>query len=423
MNRFIRILVSLIGRFVGRAAQLQALFMCYWRGVRTVNRASPGRFHVEGIELHEYEVEVDGYRHRVTEAGNSDAESGHTLVMMGGVPTDSSETFYWLAAELCKLNPAIRAVILHLPHTEMDNPVQPGDALAEHNGWALPFNDAVDFSRKHVDQRFDHRVQAQTAYRILINLHIPRAHFVGHDRGAVVFDYLLADQPEIAVSYSRGAQLWDFYDEDWAHLAPELIVGPPHRIMALPWQCRLLFFLVIAFGRPVQLLSPAYVAKAKKSRRGTSAWDRYTHLRWKMLRVPQSQLQKMNQTFMQTDSLQEVKSRDGIKNTSIPIMQFQGEDEFAVHKPGVLVSDQPYFGTYNLFRNEVEDLYPGMHGQDATALRSDLLTKQAHYKLLQLKPGARMSRFALIPESAHFNVVENPLACATAINDFVSDQA
>jgi hypothetical protein len=70
---------------------------------------------------------------------------------------------------------------------------------------------------------------------------VTKAHFVGHDRGAVVFDYLIGANPDIALSYSRGSQLWDHYHDTWSDLAPELIVGPPHRQMVIPWQCQLLF--------------------------------------------------------------------------------------------------------------------------------------------------------------------------------------
>ena len=123
---------------------------------------------------------------------------------------------------------------------------------------------------------------------------------------------------------------------------------------------------------------------------------------------------------MQTDSTLEVAHRSEVRTTPVPIMQFQGEDEFAYDRRGTLVSDQPYFGVYNLFANEVEDLYPNCVGQDPAFKRDELLVDQGLYKLLQLKRGARMSRFALIPDSAHFHIIENPAACAAAIQDFVA---
>ena len=53
----------------------------------------------------------------------------------------------------------------------------------------------------------------------------------------------------------------------------------------------------------------------------------------------------------------EVESRKHLKQTNIPIMQFQGEDESKLARNGRTISDQPYFGKYNLFRNEIEDIY------------------------------------------------------------------
>ena len=37
-----------------------------------------------------------------------------------------------------------------------------------------------------------------------------------------------------------------------------------------------------------------------------------------------------------------------------------------------------------------------------------------------VKVGSKFSRFCLIPESAHFNVIENPKSCANAVYDFIN---
>jgi hypothetical protein len=39
--------------------------------------------------------------------------------------------------------------------------------------------------------------------------------------------------------------------------------------------------------------------------------------------------------------------------------------------------------------------------------------------LIQTKFRSKFSRFWLIPESAHFNVIENPKSCANAVYDFI----
>jgi hypothetical protein len=125
--------------------------------------------------------------------------------------------------------------------------------------------------------------------------------------------------------------------------------------------------------------------------------------------------------MMQTDSTDEVRGRVALKNSKVQIMQFQGEDEFATDARGIIVSDQPYFGRYNLFANDVCDLYPSAITQDISVKVDKLLENCGLYHALRLKDDARLSRFCLIPNAAHFNVVENPEACAQAINDFIAN--
>jgi len=40
--------------------------------------------------------------------------------------------------------------------------------------------------------------------------------------------------------------------------------------------------------------------------------------------------------------------------------------------------------------------------------------------MIQTKIGSKFSRFCLIPESAYFNVIENPKLCANAVYDFIN---
>ena len=40
--------------------------------------------------------------------------------------------------------------------------------------------------------------------------------------------------------------------------------------------------------------------------------------------------------------------------------------------------------------------------------------------MIQTKVGSKFSRFCLIPESAHFNVIENPESCAAAVYNFIN---
>ena len=66
-------------------------------------------------------------------------------------------------------------------------------------------------------------------------------------------------------------------------------------------------------------------------------------------------------------------------------MQFQGEDEFKRASNGSLISDQPYFGKYNLFRNEIEDIYPSAEDQSSVPLKKEYISDMGLYKEIQLK--------------------------------------
>lgn len=396
--------------------------LCRYRGTSAARDPSYQKFTIGDIDFVEYFVEVEGYNHRITEAGDADACGDNTVVFMGGIPTDASETLYWLVAELCCLNSNLRCLIIQLPFVENNTKLDfSNNTKARHSARALPFNQHIDLSNDPVDPRFDHCNQAITAAHILGAMGIVKAHFVGHDRGAVVFDYLIGANPDIALSYSRGSQLWDHYDDAWSLLAPQLIVGPPHRQMVISWQCQLLFFAVVKLKRPINLLSPGFVAAVDNAKRGSQEYDRKTHLLYKSVAVPKGIRSIIGQIMMQTDSTDEVRGRVALKNSKVQIMQFQGEDEFAIDARGNIVSDQPYFGRYNLFANDVCDLYPSAIIQDISLKVDKLLENCGLYHSLRLKDDARLSRFCLIPNAAHFNVVENPQACAQAINDFMTN--
>ena len=218
---------------------------------------------------------------------------------------------------------------------------------------------------------------------------------------------------------SRGSQVWDYYKDDWSKLAPKICVGPPHRYMAYPYQLRLLFILITFIKLPFGITE---IAKhLRGSKKGSEEYDRVTHLIYKANNPTRKYLLKVQQTFMQTDSKMEVLNRKKLKNIDVKMMQFQGEDEFKYGKNRKLISDQPYFGVYNLFKNEVEDLFPGCVGQDPNKKVSNLIEEKGDYRKLKLLPNAKLQSFALIPKSSHFNVIENPKGCANAVYDFIKN--
>ena len=81
----------------------------------------------------------------------------------------------------------------------------------------------------------------------------------------------------------------------------------------------------------------------------------------------------------------------------------------------------PAISVYNLFKNEVEDLFPGCVGQDPNKKVSNLIEEKGDYRKLKLLPNAKLESFALIPKSSHFNVIENPKGCANAVYDFIKN--
>jgi hypothetical protein len=143
----------------------------YSRGTSASRDSGYQNFKVAGVDFCEYPVDLDGYSHRITEAG--DADAGNTVVLMGGIPTDSSETFYWLVAELCRLNTELRCLIVQLLFVENNTNLAYSNTIkARYSGRTLPFNQDIDLSSEPVDPRFDHYNQATTAAHILDALEV-----------------------------------------------------------------------------------------------------------------------------------------------------------------------------------------------------------------------------------------------------------
>ena len=52
--------------------------------------------------------------------------------------------------------------------------------------------------------------------------------------------------------------------------------------------------------------------------------------------------------------------------------------------------------------------------------KNEFITSKELYKEIKIKDGATFSKFYLIPNSAHFNVIENPESCAAAVYNFIN---
>ena len=394
--------------------------ICLFRKKEKLFTNQSNYLNYNGVCLEKRFIHINGYQHLITQCGDIDASEENTIVMMGGIPSDPSESLYWMAAELCKSDKDLHVLILHLPYYEEYSTIDLDKySFAKFNAFKFPFDREINLKKVNIDPKFSHESQAQITLKIFQKLKLKKAHFVGHDRGVIVFENLLITNPEIFLSLSRGSQIWDYYEDDWSKLAPKICVGPPHRYMTYPYQLRLLFILITFIKLPFGITE--IVSHLRGSKKDSEEYDRVTHLIFKANNPSRKFLLKVQQTFMQTDSKMEVKNREKLKNMDVKIMQFQGEDEFKYGKNGKLISDQPYFGIYNLFRNEVEDLFPGCVGQDLNKKASHLIEEKKEYKKLKLLPNATIESFTLIPKSAHFNVIENPKGCANAVYDFIKN--
>jgi pimeloyl-ACP methyl ester carboxylesterase len=375
--------------------------------------------YINTINFIKSSINIDGQNHEMYQIGDLNANDINTIIMIGGIPTDPAESMTWLADELNKINPSFRIIIFNIPFYENHFDIETTEYTAKTNGKNFITKKSIDFSKLNIDPKFSHENQGIKVNQFLDALNIKSCHLVGHDRGAVILEYFALNYPDKVLSYSRGSQVWNYIEPEWESLAPDICVGPPHNIMSVYEQFRLLFFAVMILKKPLELLSDTFDKVGRESNRGTSLYDRYTHVKYKSQITYKSFYSKIKQSFIQGGVHSEVENRSNFNNTNFPIMQFQGEDEFKYNNSGTLISDQPYFGIYNLFRNEIEDIYPGCVGQDSDKYQSQYVTDKGEYKEIKIKDGARFSNFYLIPNAAHFNVIENPRACALAIEDFI----
>ena len=220
-------------------------------------------------------VMVNGFPHRVAYAGNAE---GVPVVLMSGVFEDDLSVFRWMIDEMIGLPNGgdFRFVMVTIPFFEeyaVPTYSMPPDfevRYARFDGLDLVARKPVPQKGiLPVDPRYDHRNQAKTLYSILRGgLNIEKAHFIGHDRGAVIIDYLLGEYPELALSYSRGSQGWTRYDPGWAALIDQgIMVGPPHGVFRTELGA-LLLKMLFTTGFPVLAASPAWMVQGRRGGSG-----------------------------------------------------------------------------------------------------------------------------------------------------------
>ncbi len=402
-----------------------------------------------GVSFDVEYVEINGHKHRIAIAGNPE---GTPVVVMMGVFEDSLRHSKWLVSYMVN-HPSggdYRFVIITVPFLEEYTSINlDPNTMSKYDGMVPPNKIIPMKGTLAVDPRFDLENCAYTLKDILTQgLGIESAHFIGHDRGCIIMDNMLAEFPQFAISYSRGSQGWTMFKEEWYDLTDSgIFLGPP-RSMAPP---------------------------------GTEARDRWDAIQ-SMPKQTEKFFQLTRQMFRQTDFLDEGKRRVdrsrgfSILDTDFPMMQFQGSDEMiraedipgarkmpllrklrgllgGGHVTGIFrlfrlkfptyifadlpndhgvisnhTGDQPYWGKWNFWPDDVEDLLPGGEFQD----RNDPAWKEnekkyvtgmadGKYSTLQTKEGGRFSRFSIISDALHWTHIERPENVAWACMDFIAD--
>ena len=130
---------------------------------------------IDGIKFKKKTVLIEGYEHQYTLCGSLSAKSNETLIMMGGIPSDPSESMFWMAAEIIKMNSSFKILILHLPFYENYSKIELKDDTAKFNTLNLPFNRESSNENVKVDPKFSHYNQSKVVEKILKKLEIFQA--------------------------------------------------------------------------------------------------------------------------------------------------------------------------------------------------------------------------------------------------------
>lgn len=363
---------------------------------------------------------IDGYKYNYLIAGNF--KSDNIIILLGGFPLDEKESLKWLVSQMNTLSNKLTFMFYIFSFPYLDKEIKLTYSFSpkfeftysKSYGIKIGSKKEVDLSNYPVDPRFNLINQAKFLYNVLTNLDIKKAHFIGHGIGCGVFDYLVSFFPEMVRTYSRSGYYWDIFDDSWLNMLPEIKVGFPIKYLNFNNQVSELF-------NTSQLCSPLFIKEQKGKENNSYNRLKFIETDLKLRSSNKDLNKKISEIFKQIDINKDIEFRKkNLLLTDFPILQFEGEEEFnfSLDQHGFF----PYFGIYNLFKNDIYDVYDStlkFKNLDSHLISNKIINNQ-HYKKVEIKKKARINQFVLIPESSFLTVIENPNSCAHAIIDFIT---
>lgn len=364
---------------------------------------------------------INGYKYEYLIAGNF--SSSNKIVLLGGFPLDEKESLKWLVSQLNILGKKTKFMFYILSFPFFDNetklcytfPPYFDFFYSNSTGCLLNNHKIQDLSKKPVDPRFKLEFQSKFIYNIIQNLNINKAHFIGHGIGCGIFDHLLGLFPSLAISYSRSSYYWDILNKTSISPSTDITIGYPIEYLNIHNQIPKIF-------NYSSLCSNSFIQLYQKNSSDNNNNNRLTFIKsdLEINMTDQLFLKKISEIFRQLNIQQEIKDLNkNLLQTEIPIMYFQGEDDFSYdyYQTGFF----PYYGFYNFFKNDIDNIYDNKIKikNINTPFKKNIVDKP-YYKIINCKNKSKINRFIIIPNSSYLSVIENPSSCSHAIFDFIT---
>ena len=376
------------------------------------------------------QVDFGTYQYPYLLGGNF--KSTHKIVLLGGFPLSALESMKWLAHNINHLDRFKYAFyILSFPFLNPE--IKINFSNPPNFEYQMACNDGIDFKTEKnlkmnqlpVDPRFNLRNMSTIIYSVLDNLNINQAHFIGHGLGCSVLDYLLGQFPHLALNYCRGSHFWDLtssqikdINKNNKHLSS--IIGYPTAYLTIPNQipqvinpkcwCSPTFW---GQDSPQDQNNLVSISQQKRRQFITRDWD---------INVVKNHYNRKQiaQVFQQWNLREETKHRQQyLMKTKIPILQYEGQDQYSVKdNQGLFSGTFPHSGPNDLFKSDLTE------NSEITGKHIGINFKMSQnnsqsYQTVELINTSRLSKMVFIPKSSNLTILENPQACAQAINDFI----